>query len=211
MKIDYLTEDTAISGQNYCLISFVSPQGNQKCDVNGVKIRGSFDTLDEANARASQLREIDPDFDIYVAAVGRWLPWYPDASKVPEIQYQEEQLNNLVKGHKENEIKSKQHFEQRKRDLMERAMEEGSKEGQEALSKAMMHPLAVKTRMEETAEAIKTVSEQLETLKEQHSKFQKEFSKFTEEDIKAMNDTLDNETVSTVNKNIFESENISRK
>jgi hypothetical protein len=208
-KIDYLNEDLQISGQNYCLISFVSPEGSQKCDVNGIKVRGVFDTVDEANRKADELRTVDPDFDIYVASVGKWLPWFPDPKKVPSVEYQEPQLNELVKGHRENQIKSKRHFEERKRDLMEQAMEDGSKEGQQLLADKPMHPVAVKQKLEEAVEMITELSKQLDELNEQKKDFENVLSTFTDLDFQEANDEiLNNSSVSEVNKALFESENI---
>ena len=207
MKIDYLNEDIPISGQNYCLISFVSPNGNQKCDVNGVKVRGSFDTIEEANKRADMLRNMDSDFDIYVASVGKWLPWYPDPKNMPAVEYQEEQLNILVKGHKESQIRSKQHFEERKRDMMEKAMEEGSKEGQAKLAEQVIHPMAVKQKLEQTTGMIEETRRQLDELEEQKKDWENLMSTFTEEDFEKANEELMS-GVSEVNKALFESENI---
>lgn len=207
MNIDYLNEDMQVSGQNYCLISFVSPSGNQKCDVNGVKVRGSFDTIEEANKRADMLRNTDPDFDIYVASVGKWLPWYPDPKSMPAVEYQEEQLNTLVKGHKESQIKSKQHFEERKRDMMEKAMEEGSKEGQAKLAEQPIHPMAVKQNLEQTTGMIEEIKRQLDELEEQKKDWENLMSSFSEEDFEKANEELMS-GVSEVNKALFESENI---
>lgn len=204
MQIDYLSEDLPIPGQKFCLISFVSPTGNQKCDVNGVKIRGSFDTLEEANKRASELRTIDPDFDIYVASVGKWLPWYPNPEKMPEVEYQEKELNTLVKGHKESQIKSKQHFEERKRMLMEQAIQEGTKEGQQALAEKPLHPVVVKQKLEETQNTIKELKKNIEELEEQEKDFSNIMSTFSEEDFKP----VESSDVSEINKALFESENI---
>jgi len=205
MKIDYLSEDIPISGQKFCLLSFVSPTGNQKSDINGLKVRGSFDTLEEANKKANELRSIDPDFDVYIASVGKWLPWYPDPKTIPDIQYQEEQLNQIVKGHKENQIKSKQHFEERKRDLMEQALEEGSKEGQAKLAEKPLHPLVVKQRLSETSETIIEIKEKLKELENQKTEFEKLMNTFTEDDFKPE----ENFEVSDINKSLFESQNIS--
>lgn len=207
-NIDYLSEDMPLSGQKFCLISFVSPSGNQKCDVNGVKVRGSFDTLEEANKVADRLRNTDPDFDIYVASVGKWLPWYPDPKTMPDINYQESQLNQLVKGHKENQIMSKQHFEERKRDLMEKAMSEGTKSGQKELAEKPMHPIAVKESLETTNKLLEEMKEELKKLSAQKTQLEDLMGPFTDEDL-ALDNNRVLEGVSEINRSLFESENIS--
>lgn len=161
---DYLSEDMPIAGQNYCCLSFVSPTSSQKSDVLGIKIRGSFETIEEAQRHAERLRNTDDTFDVYVASVGKWLPWYPDPSKMPDVNYQESQLNTIVKGHMEEQIKSKQHFEERKRDMMAKAIEEGSKEGQAKLAEQPLHPVDLVTRIKSTDEMLQQAKEQLDAL-----------------------------------------------
>jgi hypothetical protein len=73
--------------------------------VRGVKIRGSYDSYREAEVRAKVLQRTDPTFDVFVGQVGYWLPWDPDAHNVDKQEYQNEQLNKLVKEYKDNEVK----------------------------------------------------------------------------------------------------------
>lgn len=122
--VDYLDEDSPLSGQKWCCISFLSPEGIKNCSVRGLKIRGVFSTKKEADDRATYLQSVDPDFDVFVGEIGKWLPWDPDPNdedKVKDQQYQEQQLNDLMKGYKDNLQKSKVHQEQRKRDMIEKA------------------------------------------------------------------------------------------
>ena len=55
--------------------------------TRGIKIRGSFPTLEEAELRAKMLREADPNHDIYVGPVGIWIPWNPEAYKTGKVEY----------------------------------------------------------------------------------------------------------------------------
>jgi hypothetical protein len=71
--------------------------------VQGLKVRGSYDTQAEAVARAKTLQKIDPSFDVYVGQVGFWLPWDPQPHEVADQEYADEQLNQLMKKYKENE------------------------------------------------------------------------------------------------------------
>lgn len=71
--------------------------------VQGLKVRGSYDTYNEAVARAKTLQKLDPMFNVYVAQVGFWLPWDPEPSEVAEQEYADDQLNTLMKKYKENE------------------------------------------------------------------------------------------------------------
>ena len=86
-------------------------------NVRGVKIRGVFDTMKEAEIRTEVLKKKDPNFHIYIGTVGCWLPWSPIHDHVDRQEYAEEELNTLMKAYKENESKKEEYFETRKEDL----------------------------------------------------------------------------------------------
>ena len=118
--IDYLQADTLqIPGQRYALISIVSPSSNQKNDTCGVKIRGVFETVDEANIQAKKLAKIDPLFDVFLVELYKWLPVPPNKDMIENQEYQDEVLNGIVKTHADEQLKAKEFFEQRKLELME--------------------------------------------------------------------------------------------
>jgi hypothetical protein len=71
--------------------------------MRGLKVRGSYSTAEEAAARAKKLQRNDPIHNIYVAEVGKWLPWDPSPNSVKDQEYQNDELNNLMKAYKENE------------------------------------------------------------------------------------------------------------
>jgi hypothetical protein len=71
--------------------------------VQGLKIRGCYDTQGEANARAKTLQKLDPSHNVYVGQVGFWLPWDPEPHEVGDVEYADDQLNTLMKKYKENE------------------------------------------------------------------------------------------------------------
>lgn len=136
-KIDYLKEDEPICGQKYVCISFISPEGLRNTTVRGVKIRGSYDTYEEAQTRAKQLQELDPTFNIFIGEVGKWLPWDPspdDKSKVKDSMYAEEELQTIVKEYEKNREKAKI-LEQERRDEMRRAAIESSESSENSSSK----------------------------------------------------------------------------
>ena len=43
--------------------------------TRGLKVRGVFNTQEEAEVRCKKLREADPNHDIFVGPVGMWIPW----------------------------------------------------------------------------------------------------------------------------------------
>ena len=90
--------------------------------VRGLKVRGSYQTYEEANQRAKLLRELDPSFDVYVGEVGKWLPWEPEAYKTGHVEYLEPELNKLMQKKQENEQQARDNFRERVRHESEKAI-----------------------------------------------------------------------------------------
>jgi hypothetical protein len=90
-------------------------KNNFRTTIRGLKIRGSYDTHEEASYRAKSLQKLDPSFNVYVGQVGFWLPWDPAPSEITKQEYAEDQLNTLMKCYKENENKKDEFFEEQKR------------------------------------------------------------------------------------------------
>jgi hypothetical protein len=78
-------------------------KNNFTTTIRGIKVRGVFGSDVEAAARAKKLQRSDPNFNIYMGSVGKWMAWEPDPSKVGEQEYANEQLNTLMKKYRENE------------------------------------------------------------------------------------------------------------
>jgi hypothetical protein len=192
---DYLDEDKPIRGQNYCLISFLSPEdilkdkeayyfskfteqfgkdvktlleclenkypdsadliknirsnheyifntdemdaqykffknthgadieadfhreNNFRTSMRGIKVRGTFDTLDEAKNRSQFIKRQDDKFDIYICQVGCWCPWSPNPNDLGDQEYSETQLNTLMKEYKQNMQSKDEVFEKRTAEL----------------------------------------------------------------------------------------------
>jgi hypothetical protein len=95
--------------------------------VRGLKVRGVFQTQEEAEMKCKSLRENDPNHDIFVGPVGLWIPFHPDAYKTGKIEFMEEELNQLHHEKVKNETKAKQEFDQRIKDTKRKAIEENIK------------------------------------------------------------------------------------
>ena len=126
--VDYLDEDPIISGQKFTCLSFLTDKKN-KIKIMGIKSRGNFDTYEKACEYASKLQKLDPYFHVYVGNVGQWLPFdpAPDSDKVENQEYANEQLNKLMKGHKENQEKANDYHEQRKSDMIQKNISDNIK------------------------------------------------------------------------------------
>lgn len=98
-----------------------------RTSVRGIKVRGVYETLKEANIRAKVLQKRDPSFHVFVGQVGYWLPWDPDSDKVENQEYQEQHLNELVKNYKQNLEQKDEYFETVKNEKIRKAKEEVEK------------------------------------------------------------------------------------
>jgi len=121
-KIDYLLEDDPIPRQNWVCISFLSPEGIRNCSLRGLKIRGVYQTKEQADERAKYLQEVDPDFDVFVGEVGKWLPWDPDPTTIEDQHHQNEELNKIAQGYQENLKKVKKMHQERVNESKENYM-----------------------------------------------------------------------------------------
>jgi hypothetical protein len=111
--------------------SFNQNNNFQTC-TRGIKIRGSYPTLEEAEFRAKMLREVDPNHDVFVGPIGLWMPWDPEAYKTGKVEYLEEELNQLMAEKKKNEIHAKHSFDQRLKETKEKAIEENIKNAEKS-------------------------------------------------------------------------------
>lgn len=97
-------------------------QNNFQTSVRGVKIRGVYDTRQEADTRAKALQRNDRNFDVFVGQVGYWCPWDPCAQKIDDVEYLNKDLNNLMKEYKANEQKKDQFYQEQKSQRQKEAL-----------------------------------------------------------------------------------------
>jgi len=95
--------------------------------VRGVKIRGTYETEREAKVRAEVLRRRYPNDNVFVGEVGYWLPWDPNPLDVKDLEYQETELNLLMKKYQENMEQREYMFEEEKRTKLHKARAENEK------------------------------------------------------------------------------------
>lgn len=104
----------------------------------GIKIRGSFSNNEQGHKgiqkRIDYLKKtMSENYHIFVGEVGKWCPYDPDADDIEAQEYAEEQLNTMMKEHRIANEKAKIQFEERKKEMTERAILEGTPEGQKLL------------------------------------------------------------------------------
>lgn len=191
--VDYLSEDDEINNQRYGCISFATITDEMKEEMQqqiadqlrkpledvrqiveewcarehpkrGVKVRGCYKTMDQSYRRAEEIRNYDANFHIFTCEVGKWLPFDPSAELVEDENYMEGQLNELLKGYKLNKQKTKMHYDQRKREMMERAISEGTPEGQQMLAESAKPIEAVKFEAEQAEQTIEQLQDRIKDL-----------------------------------------------
>lgn len=150
--------------QNYVCISFLVKKEGEGLGTSGIRIGGVFNTYDEACTQAKKIQEYDNVHHVYVGETRKWLPYNPDPNSeaVKDTEYANEELNNLMKGHKENMEKSRLYHELRKTEKMMDNINENLDERnrtREELTKKL-------SKVKNMSEA-QTLTKSLETLEEQ--------------------------------------------
>ena len=128
---DYLDEDKPfkqmVKKQNFCVMSMLTPNSfpenkreqykNQK--ILGIKVRGVFETYEDARTRADQLQKMDKHHNIFVGEIGKWLPFDVDIATMEtedDPVYREQALNQYMKAYKdclkEEEVEEKERKDQ---------------------------------------------------------------------------------------------------
>jgi hypothetical protein len=95
-------------------------KNNFRTSVRGLKVRGTYDTIQEAEMRAKRLQKSDPNFNVFVGQVGFWLPWDPEPENIEKENYLNDELNTLMSKYKENMEEREEVFNTRKRGLIEK-------------------------------------------------------------------------------------------
>lgn len=120
LEPDYIT----VPGQNFALVSFVGPNCRQKTDRMGMKIRGVFATRDEATAHVKRLqRSGDTMIDMFLMDLYQWAVIPPDPADIDDHEFQEQFLQDMMKGYADSQRAAKEHFEERKRKVMEEGLD----------------------------------------------------------------------------------------
>lgn len=116
----YMEKDNfRVAGQNYGIISIVSPVSNQKYDKLAIKFKGCFNTYEEAKAHAQKLHKIDSTFDIHVIELYSWIVVPPSREAIGEVHYENGVLDNLVNEHLKQQDLARVEFEKYKREMLE--------------------------------------------------------------------------------------------
>lgn len=107
-----------------------------RTNVRGVKVRRVFGNLEECQTFAKVLQRRYPKDNLYIGKVGCWLPWDPSEHMMPEVEYAEKELNELMRKYKENEVNKDIFFEEEKTAKIEAQRKENEARKKKALEDA---------------------------------------------------------------------------
>ena len=128
-------------------------QNEFRTSVRGLKVRGVYESMKEAQRRAKVLQTRDPTFHVFVGQVGYWLPWDPNPDNIENQEYSEQTLNEIVKKYKENKHAKDEIWEAETRKRIEKAKSEGSSKQSNVLGGGE------ELKPEESKEMVKTIFE----------------------------------------------------
>lgn len=104
-----------------------------RTNVRGVKVRRVFSSIEEAQMFTKVLQRKYPRDNLYIGKVGCWLPWDPSENVMPEVEYAEKELNEMMRKYKENEVNRDIFFDERKNEKMEEQKKENARRREQAL------------------------------------------------------------------------------
>ena len=191
---DFLDEDSQVYKQKYAVFSYTIP----KPDLKGkrteggnfpmFKIRGSYATQEECETRIKALQKVDKYFHMFIVEVGKWgclMSEEEIKNQDVDASYQNEAMNELVKGYKENKDKNDVEFEKRKDWMKQKAIQDGSKEGQAVLAGKKEHYISVKDRLDQSLENLVQLDQQVRELTDIHNKAREKIQTYTPEEIES--------------------------
>lgn len=178
--IDYLFEDPPVPNQKFALISIVGPNMHQKCDVWGLKIRGVAENIEKSKALCKKLMKIDNNYDIYTVEVGKFFPLNVEPHDLNDIEYQNDQLNVLIKTYLENRELANEQWLERKNKLVQDAIREGK--NQEELANKPEHPIAVLQRIKSFEDKLKNLNEEIQLIEKDLELSKQKFNNYTEQE-----------------------------
>jgi hypothetical protein len=103
---------------------------NFRTSVRSIKNSGNFATLEQAQARAKEIRALFPGHCVSIGEVGEWGIWDPSNEERGDVEYAEEELNRLVHEKEKNAAISKAAFDTRVREAKETAIRENIKKAE---------------------------------------------------------------------------------
>jgi len=96
-------------------------------NMRGVKVRRCFASVEETQMFAKVLQRRYPKDNLFIGKVGAWLPWDPSEHLMPEVEYAEKELNELMRKYKENELNKEMFFAEQRDEAIKKQKEENDR------------------------------------------------------------------------------------
>lgn len=169
------------SSQNFACLSFFEGKDKDGKNLMYMRLGGVSDSYDNACEMAKNINQEDNVHNVFVGEVGKWLPIVSNVSKtsseyVEDVEYANEQLNELMKGYHSNQEKAKLFYEHNKNEKMINNINDNIGE-QEKNKKELTKKLGKAKSIDE----VKTLTSSLENIDNQVKKL--------EERLKDLNNT----------------------
>lgn len=166
------------TNQNFVCLSFFDEKDENQNTLTYLRIGGVFSTYDEACAHAKQINDHDPNYNVFVGDMGKWLPVARSDIKdvAKEVEYGNEQLDKLMKNYKINQEKAKLFHEHRKNEKMMTNINdnlEQQNKNREELTK--------KLSKAKTFDEVKTLTTSMDNLEEQIKRMEERLKQLTTE------------------------------
>ena len=109
---------------------------NFRTNIRGVKVRRAFPSIEETQMFAKVLQRKYPKDNLFIGKVGCWLPWDPSEHLMPEVEYAERELNELMRKYKENEVNKEMFFAEQRDESIKKQKEENRARNAKSLEDA---------------------------------------------------------------------------
>jgi seryl-tRNA synthetase len=165
------------NNQNFACLSFFEGKDDNGKNLTYIRVGGVFDTLEKASEHAKNINSVDNAHNVFVGEMGRWLPFDTSSSGnyVEEVEYANDQLNELMKGYRENQEKSKLFHEHRKNEKMMENINDNIK-NQEKNKEEITKKISKAKSIDE----VKTLTASLDNIDEQMKRFEERLKELNE-------------------------------
>jgi hypothetical protein len=99
-----------------------------KCSIMGLKVRGSFPSIQEARGEAAKKQKNDPNHNIFICQTGYWVPFSPNIEEISNQEYANEKLNEIMREYN-NQLEHKNEVWNK---ITKERIEKAQKEGQQS-------------------------------------------------------------------------------
>jgi hypothetical protein len=155
LDADHLDVDEPIRGQEYCLFSFMSPEGIMNCNIRALKFRGAFPTLEKANEKAKELEKTDKYFKIFVGESGKWLDFDPPINKVEREMSSNKEHQKILDAQQKQRMDKINALAGKHKEIVDKK-EKGEKERTDEIKKMSVANAEIEKRKEDNKETKET-------------------------------------------------------